>query len=119
MNITLKNLREEKGLSQADVATILGITRAAYAHYEQNIREPSIEIIKKLCQVYNVSADELLGLVEYGEKEAISYELTPKEAEIVLNYRNLSEKRKRQLITAAQTFLELDEKERQREAQKA
>ena len=70
MRNIIKTLREEHGLLQADVAERIGLTRAAYSNYEQGIREPSIDIIKKLCQVYNVSADELLGLVEYGEKGA-------------------------------------------------
>ncbi len=34
----------------------------AYANYEYGIREPSVDIIKRLCKFYNVSSDYLLGI---------------------------------------------------------
>ena len=65
MNERLKLLRKEKGVSQAVVAKAIGITLSAYSNYEQGIREPSIQIIIALCRYYNVSADYLLGLINY------------------------------------------------------
>ena len=38
------------------------MTISAYAHYEQGIREPSIDILKKICVYFGVSADYLIGL---------------------------------------------------------
>lgn len=58
----LKELRQEKGVSQKEVAHRIGVTVSAYSNYEQGIREPSIEIIKKLCKFYDVTADYLLGM---------------------------------------------------------
>ena len=58
----LTALRRERNLNQLIVADAIGTTRAAYAHYEQGIREPSIDLIKKLCLFYEVSADYLIGL---------------------------------------------------------
>ncbi|MDE6000741.1 MAG: helix-turn-helix domain-containing protein, partial [Clostridia bacterium] len=52
----------ERELPQNQVAEKLGITRAAYANYEQGIREPSYEILKRICLFFEVSADYLLGL---------------------------------------------------------
>lgn len=57
----LRQLREEKGLLQKDVAKILGITPSAYGYYEQGKREPSMEVLKKLSDFFNVSIDYLLG----------------------------------------------------------
>ena len=62
MNKKLKELRLEKGLSQKVIAKALGITLSAYSNYEQGIRTPSIETIKKICEYYKVSSDYLLGL---------------------------------------------------------
>ena len=53
----LKELRKEKGISQKLVAKEIGITLSAYSNYEQGIREPSNEMLIKLCKYYNVSAD--------------------------------------------------------------
>ena len=58
----LKTLRLDKGLTQAEVSKELGLTRNAIANYETGIREPSLEILIKICQFFNVSADYLLGL---------------------------------------------------------
>ena len=64
-NERIKNARLNKGLSQEEVAKSLEITRGCYAHYEQGIREPSIDLIKKLCILLDVSADYLIGLSDY------------------------------------------------------
>ena len=62
MNKRLKLLRKTKGVSQKDVAKAIGVTLSAYSNYEQGIREPSNEILIKLCKYFDVSADYLLGL---------------------------------------------------------
>lgn len=64
MNIRLKEIRLEKGLSQGDVAKAIGISRSAYSNYEQGIREPSLAILVKICDFFDVSADYLLGRVD-------------------------------------------------------
>lgn len=65
MKEKLKELRKEKGLSQVQVAKELGITRGAYANYEQGTREPSFDILINICKFYNVSPNYLLGFEEY------------------------------------------------------
>ena len=57
----LKELRIEKGLSQGAVSKALGLTRNAFTNYEMGIREPSLEIVVKICDFFDVSADYLLG----------------------------------------------------------
>ena len=61
----LKELRLEKGLSQKEVSTALGLTRNAFTNYENGYREPSLETLKTICQLFDVSADYLLGLKNY------------------------------------------------------
>lgn len=62
MNKKLKQLRKDKGLSQKEVASIIGVTISAYSNYEQGIREPSYDILIKLAKFYDVTTDYLLGL---------------------------------------------------------
>lgn len=64
MGIRLKELRTEKGLKLKEVADALGLTISAISNYEQGLREPSIEILKKFCDLYDVSADYIIGRVD-------------------------------------------------------
>lgn len=69
---TLKKLREEKGLSQKDIAEYLGITRQAVASYELAKREPDYDVLKKLADYFSVSVDYLLGRAKCRDVDAIT-----------------------------------------------
>lgn len=56
----LKQLREESGLQQKDIAKILGVTESAIGHYERGARNLDPESIKKLADFFGVSSDYLL-----------------------------------------------------------
>ena len=56
----LKKLRENKNMTQGDVAEALGVNTATISKYESNSLEPSIESIKKLADLYDITIDELL-----------------------------------------------------------
>lgn len=72
--LTLKEIRNEKKLTQKDIAKVLGISTTCYAGYEQGYREPDLKTLKKLCIILDVSADYLLGLEdEYGNNTRQSY----------------------------------------------
>ena len=64
----LKKLRLQEGLTQAQLADRLGITKAVVSYYELHERTPSPEILIKLAAVFHVSTDYLLGL---DKKETI------------------------------------------------
>ena len=57
----LKALRIKHRMLQKDMAKKLGITASAYGFYEQGKREPPIEIINKIANIFDVSTDYLLG----------------------------------------------------------
>ena len=60
----LKELRIEKGLRLRDVAEAMGLTLRAICNYESGIREPSLEMLVKLCKFFDVTSDYLLGLTD-------------------------------------------------------
>lgn len=62
MNIRLRELRLEKGLRLKDVAEAMGVTLRTISNYEAGIREPSLDMLVKLCKFFDVSSDYLLGL---------------------------------------------------------
>ncbi|MCL2587555.1 MAG: helix-turn-helix domain-containing protein [Firmicutes bacterium] len=59
--VRLREIREEGGLFQAQVADALGIARATYSNWEQGRREPGIDGIVALVNFFNVSAGYLIG----------------------------------------------------------
>jgi transcriptional regulator with XRE-family HTH domain len=63
MNISerLKQLRENKGITQEKISSDLNINRATYAHYETGRRQPDLDTVKLLAEYHNCSIDYLLG----------------------------------------------------------
>ncbi len=57
----LKEARKTKGLTQRQVAEEFGITKVGYQNYEYGRREPSIPVLCRLADFYNVSLDYLFG----------------------------------------------------------
>ena len=64
-NEKLKNVRISMGLSQQAVAEKLRIGRACYAHYEQGVREPTLALLKAICDLLDISADYLIGRTDF------------------------------------------------------
>ena len=60
----LKVIRKESDMTQKDVYEKLGISANGYASYEQGRTEPNIDTLIKLCRIFEVSADYLLGLTD-------------------------------------------------------
>lgn len=57
MKEILRSLRNKNNYSQSAVACYLGISRQMYNKYENGSAEPSVKNIKKICELYSVSAD--------------------------------------------------------------
>ena len=57
----LKNLRNDKGLLQRELAEQLNLSRVAVTQYENGNRSPDQETLKKLASFFNVTIDYLLG----------------------------------------------------------
>jgi transcriptional regulator with XRE-family HTH domain len=63
----LKELRKKKGYSQQQVANKLKITQQAYANYEAGKREPDVNSLLILSEVFEVTLDYLLGKTDSPE----------------------------------------------------
>lgn len=75
--MSLKQIREAKGLTQKEVAVAIGCTPLVYSRYERGLREPSIEMLLRLADVFGISTDTLLGRqpIESSILSAIEIEL--------------------------------------------
>jgi transcriptional regulator with XRE-family HTH domain len=58
----LKAVRKQRGLTQAELGKLAGMTTSSIAQYETDARQPDINNLCKLCTALKVSADKLLGL---------------------------------------------------------
>lgn len=58
----IKYLREEKKITQAELAKALGITRSSVNAWEMGISVPSTQYIVELANIFKVSTDFLLGI---------------------------------------------------------
>ena len=63
--IRLKELRMEKRLTQQQLATTLQTTDDSIYSWEKGRSEPSIAVIRKICDFFEVTSDYLLGRTEY------------------------------------------------------
>lgn len=87
----LKALRKEKGLTQSQLGELIGVKKSVICLYERELRNPTIESIVALCQIFNVDADYLIGndtlaAVDInGEKE--HFAMTKEEVEFIKELR--------------------------------
>lgn len=58
----LKNIREDRDKTQAEIGKILNKSQQGYNHIETGRAELKIDDLVKLCQYYNLSADYIVGL---------------------------------------------------------
>ena len=76
----LKELRENKKLSQTQVAKRLSLTRSSVSGYENNISVPSIEVLSKMA-LYGTTTDYILGID--NRKVIVLDGLTDREAAVI------------------------------------
>ena len=60
--IRLRNVREDRDLTQKEVGKVLNKSQQGYSHIEEGRAELKIDDLKKLCAFYNLSSDYLIGL---------------------------------------------------------
>ena len=58
----LKQLRTQAGLTQAQLAERIGVTKSVVSFYELQERSPSPDVLIKISRIFHVSTDYLLGL---------------------------------------------------------
>lgn len=85
----LRELRNKKGLSQREVADLLGITRAAYNKYECGASKP-IRRLDDLSVIFGVSTDYILGKDTTDFENEIN-NVTPRTHAQVKKYINLTD----------------------------
>ena len=75
----LKQLRQNNRLRQDQVASLVGVNKNTMCSYENDVRQPSYEILVRLATIYRVSTDYLLGCESTVDVSG----LTPKEIQTI------------------------------------
>lgn len=91
----IKELRIQNGWRQQDLAARLNTNQQTVGRYETGARGLDVETIFRLCEIFDVSADYLLGRAALP-----SPELSEEEAELVLAFRRADD-RSREMVRLA------------------
>ena len=73
IGIRIRDFRESKGLTQKELAEIVGVQDAVISNCETGRNRPNVDVLKKLCTALNTSADELIG-IKRKENKGLSNE---------------------------------------------
>ena len=57
----LRELRTEKGYTQAFVADFLGLNRTTYTKYETGVTQPDLNSLKRLCELFEVDCNTIMN----------------------------------------------------------
>ncbi|MGN0573425.1 MAG: helix-turn-helix domain-containing protein [Acutalibacteraceae bacterium] len=79
----IKGLREQRGLTQTELAKLLGITRSSVNAWEMGVSIPSTQYIVELSLIFKVSTDYLLGVDKSASIDVSG--LDEKDIEVVHN----------------------------------
>lgn len=87
---TLTQLRQEKGITQDELAKEIGISRSAIGMYERGERRPDFETLERIADYFGVSFNFLLGSIrEYEDAQNDSLELFGYRAKALNGLNNL------------------------------
>lgn len=71
----IRNVREDLDLSQEYVAGQIPMNQSGYSKIERDIQEPSLYQLKRICEILNISADNLLSLNAFNGVSSQDLEL--------------------------------------------
>ena len=95
----LKELREEKNITQVRMGIELGVSQETISGYEIGKAIPPADMLVKLADILDTSVDYILGRTDnrYFNKLNKS-DLSEQELELLLNFRKLPQNKKERLI---------------------
>ena len=64
----IRNVREDRDLTQAEIGRVLQKSQQGYNHIEAGRAELKIEDLIRLCKFYNLTADYLIGITDTPKK---------------------------------------------------
>ena len=62
----IRNAREDMDLSQRDIANLIPMNQSNYSKIERDVQEPSLEQLRRICQILNIDPRYLLNLGDFS-----------------------------------------------------
>lgn len=62
----IRNAREDMDISQREISNMIPMNQSNYSKIERGMQEPSIEQLRRICQILNLDPWYLLGLGEFN-----------------------------------------------------
>lgn len=82
----IKNAREDLDLSQSEIARLIPMNQSNYSKIERDIQEPSIEQLKRICEILNLDPSYLLGLGEFKSISSRDIELLNRVKKLISDF---------------------------------
>lgn len=101
----LKQVREQRGLSQRELAAVCGIGEKQVWRYENGESNPTSDILEKLVTELQISADYLLGFVDEPQSLLAEEGLSPAERKLIAAVRQ------GRVVEAVETSIELSKRQ--------
>lgn len=104
--LRLEDLREERGLTQNEIAEAIGTSRTNIGRWEKGLNEPSYTFVVKLANFFNVTVDYLIGNEENVSNVRGGYPetFTEEEKTLIRYYRAIGKEAKMAIFTTAESF---------------
>jgi transcriptional regulator with XRE-family HTH domain len=102
--LTLKNLRVQRGMSQSDLARLLGVARTTVSSYENGSRNPDNETLIRIATCFQVSLDYLLGIDISNIDNSSVYSEILKDIDKLLHSAPIALEKKKEIITEVRDY---------------
>ena len=101
----LRKLRVSKGVSQQQLADVIGTSQQSINKYENHSVEPDIQALIKLAEYFETTIDYLVGHVGSAGPQTEELELSKEEHALIRSYRLLSRGEKDSIRLICRNYL--------------
>lgn len=111
--LRIKQLREEKGISQLEFAKRINLTQQSVSAYEKGIREPSLDILKAIADFFGVSVDYILGKSDVRNPDKVEVDMDEVDVAFASGIKGLNETNKMIIKSTLEALLAKQEKDKE------
>lgn len=106
--LRLKQLREERNITQQELADQLSCSQQSINNYENHGTQPDIDMLCRMADFFSTSVDYLIGNTNVRDPYSLAkFEYnSEKETTLINNFRNLPEKVKEQFLALMESYSE-------------
>ena len=106
----LKNARNNKGLTQRELAALIGKTKNVISNWENGLNSPDVDMIELLCGILDIPVEDIFkDLKKQDEKnDSPLTELSERELQVLSLFRKLPNEEQLKFIGRLETIAEMN-----------